>query len=140
MQKAKPNFDRKLIRFLTAHVAFQSSEALLYDSLHTDRYLVFNLYFRATNTSIDRHLENALRQIFVDAFRLPVTVTNSFSLDASFAELGGTSVGVMKAITLIQKQLNVIISATTLFDNPSIRTLARTLTLILNGTAHPTGN
>ncbi|CAF4616676.1 unnamed protein product, partial [Didymodactylos carnosus] len=69
-------------------------------------------------------LEEIVRQIFVEAFHL---TSQNIDLNTPFGALGGTSLGAMKALTLIRQQLYEEMEIGLLFSNPSICQLAKVL-------------
>jgi hypothetical protein len=80
--------------------------------------------------------EEKLCNIFKEAFMIS---SSSVNIEATFTELGGTSLNIVKALGLIRQQ-EVIgchpVDLTILLDNPSIRQLAKTFdSLLIN---HPT--
>lgn len=73
-------------------------------------------------------LEQNLCTIFAEAFELPNST--SLNVEATFAELGATSLGIVKALGLIRRQqLNDShpVDISILLANPSVRLLAQAL-------------
>ncbi|CAF1549552.1 unnamed protein product [Adineta ricciae] len=73
-------------------------------------------------------LERQLREIFSKAFNLDLDVID---VTCSFGQLGGTSFGVIRALSLIQQKVCKNTDVNLLLANPSIRQLATALEFLL---------
>ncbi|CAF3797091.1 unnamed protein product, partial [Adineta steineri] len=82
-------------------------------SLSTD-----NIDGNVTHTTLEKQLQD----IFSEAFHI-----ESPRIEISFGQLGGTSLGAIRALTLIRQQLCTNIDIGLLFANPSIRQLAQAI-------------
>jgi acetyltransferase-like isoleucine patch superfamily enzyme len=72
-------------------------------------------------------LEEQLLSIFAQAFHV-----NSPNVNVSFGQLGGTSLDAVTALSMIRQQVYGNVGIGVLYDNPSIRQLARVLEPLIN--------
>jgi acyl carrier protein len=102
-----------------------------------DRQLLPPPHFSAlTNVDLsDRRplttLEEQLRLIFSKVFD-----NQSFDIDMTFGELGGSSLDALRTIHLIRQQIGIDINASLFFANPSIRRLAQAIQSLLRSDNH----
>ncbi|CAF1636332.1 unnamed protein product, partial [Didymodactylos carnosus] len=82
------------------------------------------------NTKPNTALEQSLHDIIVEALNFPMTT--EINLNSSFNELGVTSFGMMKILTLIRKRLYSKVSIPLLFSNSSIYRLSNALRPLIN--------
>ncbi|CAF3873590.1 unnamed protein product, partial [Adineta steineri] len=86
-----------------------------------------NNNIHCTDSMILTPLEEHLEHIFRKAFH-----NDSFSVDMSFGQMGGTSLDAIRALSLIRQEICREVNVTLLFDNPSVRQLARALEPLLS--------